>query len=512
MNHHKHIGEAIIKKNVHTFPVKIAQTMHEHVRAVTNEMPNIPTPLDVKGEVATHNTVEIRKQKKFWKLGIGDYNTDFLDINRDGELVVHEGNYVYNIAELVKKYGTSLEVFLPFVAKERLVDLISIFNFYIKIFKYRGKFFYHYPMKVNQNREFILPLVGEGANLEVASFNELSLVKKMWEQESFNPKIRVLCNGPKSPEYLGLIEELLQNNLRIVPIIEDLDEYGKLQNFRGELGVRVDLGVVVDSRWDKKINRYGLLPQEVLQLGRMRNLKILHYHAGSQIQHQTHLMDALKKAAHLYVKMQKLNPSLDTIDVGGGMPVPYERKKVVSPENLIRKMITFLAKFSESKKINPPNIICEWGRYVVAPSQMTVYRIISMKNIPKGNARKWYVIDGSFINDLLDTWSIHQKWHVVPVNKLHAKKYHRCWFAGLSCDSDDKYSAHGMYVLLPRLEDLEKGESLYITFLDTGAYQDAFACHHCMLSSPTKIALSDGEAKILRRRESPEEVGKLFGW
>ncbi|MFH1236455.1 MAG: hypothetical protein V1685_06000, partial [Parcubacteria group bacterium] len=234
MNHQKHISEAIIKKNAHTFPVKVVQTMHEHVRAVTNEMPNIPTPLDVKGEVATHNTFEIRKQKKFWKLGIGDYNTDFLDINRDGELVVHEGNYVYNIAELVKKYGTSLEVFLPFVAKERLVDLISIFNFYIKIFKYRGKFFYHYPMKVNQNREFILPLVGEGANLEVASFNELSLVKKMWEQESFNPKIRVLCNGPKSPEYLGLIEELLQNNLRIVPIIEDLDEYGQLQNFRGE--------------------------------------------------------------------------------------------------------------------------------------------------------------------------------------------------------------------------------------------------------------------------------------
>jgi len=65
------------------------------------------------------------------------------------------------------------------VAVERLDNLINLFNSYIKIYRYPGKFFYHYPMKVNQNKEFVLPLVTEGANLETGSANELKLVKKM---------------------------------------------------------------------------------------------------------------------------------------------------------------------------------------------------------------------------------------------------------------------------------------------------------------------------------------------
>ena len=48
----------------------------------------------------------------------------------------------------------------------------------MKIYGYKGKFFYHYPMKVNQNKEFIMPLLSEGANLEVTSANELWISEK----------------------------------------------------------------------------------------------------------------------------------------------------------------------------------------------------------------------------------------------------------------------------------------------------------------------------------------------
>jgi arginine decarboxylase-like protein len=61
---------------------------------------------------------------------------------------------------------------------------------------------------------------------------------------------------------------------------------------------------------------------------------------------------------------------------------------------------------------------------------------------------------------------------------------------------------------LPRLND----EPLFIAFLDTGAYQDALASHHCLLSSPLKLIAHNGELKVIRKRETPEEVGKQFGW
>ena len=85
----------------------------------------------------------------------------------------------------------------------------------------------------------------------------------------------------------------------------------------------------------------------------------------------------------------------------------------------------------------------------------------------------------------------------------------KVWLAGSTCDSDDKYTAGGGHVLLPKLEE---GEDLYVAVLDTGAYQDALASHHCLLSSPAKLVAQDGNIKVARKRETPDMIGKLFGW
>lgn len=454
----------------------------------------------------------LRKFKKFWKLGERELNTQYFDISADGDLLVKEGNYVYNLRELVRRYGSPLEVYFPFILEERLEDLIDLFNFSTKFFKYRGKFIYHYPIKVNQNREVVLPIVSEGANLETASANELWLVKRLWEQGKFTPTLRVLCNGPKTADYLVLINELRKNNLSIVPVVEEQNEFDRLKDFRGEIGVRLDLNVKVSSHWDKKIDRFGLLPDELLRRGKIRNLKILHYHIGSQIEHLEDVLTPVKKVMELYIRLRQNHPGLDTIDIGGGMPIPYDRKRRYSIDGLVRRLIRYLQKTADQARVPHPNIIAEWGRYIVAPSQITVYQVIAEKTIPKGNAKRWYFIDGSFMNDLLDTWAIRQEWHIVPVTHASANKLVRTWLAGLTCDSDDKYIAHGHYLLLPKLEHLPPDRPLYVAVLDTGAYQDAFTSHHCLLSSPAKITAQNGEVKIIRRRETPDDVGKLFGW
>ncbi|MFM2414311.1 MAG: Biosynthetic arginine decarboxylase, partial [Candidatus Parcubacteria bacterium] len=188
--------------------------------------------------------------RKMWKLGLEEVNTGVFDISDDGSLVVREGNYQYNIHDIVKKYGTSTEILFPTIIENRVRDMIETFNAYIKVLGYKGKFFYHYPMKVNQNKEFVLPCVAEGANLEVASANELFLVKRMIEQNKFTNKIRVLCNGPKTERYIELIEELKSKGLVVIPIIEDHNELERMRRFKGEVGIRVDLNIKVDSHWD----------------------------------------------------------------------------------------------------------------------------------------------------------------------------------------------------------------------------------------------------------------------
>lgn len=455
----------------------------------------------------------MRNYKKFWKLGRKEFNTEYFDINADSELVIREGNYQYNIYDLARKFGSSIEIFLPSILEERLRHLQAVFLAAMKRTGYKGKFTYHYPMKVNQSKEFVLPLVAEGAHLEVGSGNELWLVKKLWEGENFHSKIRVVCNGPKTAAYIQLIEQLRNNGLGIVPIVEDIDELELLKDYKGELGVRINLQSRVNAHWDKKIDRFGLTAEEILSLGKIKNLKILHYHISSQIEASKDILVVLREAFETYVKLREKNPSLDTIDIGGGFAVPYEKKKMYGVESIVPNLIKTLKLLSEKAGVPHPNIIAEWGRYIVAPAQITVFKIITAKPTYNGTtAKQWYVIDGSFMNDLLDTWAIHQKWHIIPVNNMRAEKKHRVWLVGLTCDSDDKYTASDGYLLLPRLENMSPGEDLYIAVLDTGAYQEAFFAHHCLLSSPAKIVLQNGIVTIARKRENPDEVGKLFGW
>ncbi len=448
--------------------------------------------------------------RKFWRLGIDEYNTGMFDISPDGELVVREGNYQYNIFDIVKKYGTSTEIMFPTVIENRVRDLIETFNAYIKVLGYKGKFFYHYAMKANQTKEFVLPAVAEGAHLDVASANELYLVKRMIEQDKFNAKIRVICNGPKTEKYMSLIEELKGKGLIVVPIIEDYNELERMQKFKGEVGIRVNLDIKVQAHWDKKFNRFGFTEEELAKMGKIRNLSTLHYHISKQIESVNGFTKPIKRALALFAKMKEKNPGLDTLDIGGGGGVPFEKKKhFYTGKSLISQIVKTAKKECDKLGLKHPNLIVEWGSYVSAPAQITIFKVLAEKEVGNKGKVKWYIIDGSFMNDLLDTWAIHQKWHVTPVNYMNTHKLQPVWFAGSSCDSDDKYTAGGEYTMLPKLADCQE---LYVAFYDTGAYQDALASHHCLLSSPAKLIAQNGEIKVARKREAPEEVGKMFGW
>lgn len=449
--------------------------------------------------------------KKFWKLGIEEFNTQNFDINKDGNLIIREGNYQYNIYDIVKKYSTSTEIVFPTIIENRVRDLIDTFNAYIKIIGYKGRFFYHYVMKVNQNKEFVLPAIAEGANIEVSSLNELFLVKRMIEEDKFNNKIRVTCNGPKTEKYISLIEELKNKGLIVIPIIENHAELERFKKFKGEVGIRVDMVIKIKAHFDKKFNHFGFAEEELLKMGKIRNLSILHYHLSCQIERIEDIIKPLKRAINIYKVLRDKNPGLDTIDIGGGVGIPFEKKKkLYTLRSLVHKIIKTAKNECDKLEIKHPNLISEWGTYIVAPAQITIYKILAEKPITNREGTKWYYIDGSFINDLADTWSVRrQKWHIIPVNHLNTKKLQKVWLAGSSCDSDDRYTAGGSNILLPHLEDIDE---LYVAFTDTGAYQNSFASNHCLLSGPAKLIATNGEVKLVRKRKTPEEIGRLFGW
>ena len=450
--------------------------------------------------------------RKFWKLGEEEWNTQYFDVSPSGDLVFKEGHYQYNIMDIVKKYGTPTEIFFPYILEHRIRDLIELFNAYIKVLNYKGRFYYHYVMKSNQNRDFVLSAIAEGAHIEVSSANELFLMKRMLEQDKFNRKIRVTCNGPKTDQYISLIEELRDKGVIIIPIIENREELDRLKKFKGEVGIRVNLDVKIDAHWDKKYNHFGFDEEELLKLGKIRNLSMLHYHISTQNEKMEGFLKPLKRAFSIYAKLKPHHPNLDTINFGGGMAVPYEKnKKITKVKSLVNQMIKLAKKESDKLGLRHQNLICEWGSYFTAPAQMSIFKILEEKPIFHKNDTKWYFIDGSFIANLTDTWSVvRHKWHIVPANNLNTRRVQKTWLAGSSCDSDDRYTASGNYVLLPKITE-DMGD-LYVAVLDTGSYQYPLSNNHCLLSKPALAVCENGAVRLSRKRQTPEELGRLFGW
>lgn len=462
--------------------------------------------------MATKNT--IASSKKLWKIGLKDFNTQYFDFSKDGDLQIKEGHNIYNVRYLADKFGTSLQIFMPFIIEERLEDLMDLTDSVIKKIGYQGKFFYHYPMKVNQNREVVMALVGEGAHLETSSYNDLWLIKRMLEQDKFNPDIRILCSGPKNDAYINLIDDMQHKGIKIFPLIEGPSELKMLQHSKYNVGIRLDMPVKADSHWNKKMDRFGFSAKEIYDMGPFKNLKILHYHIGSQIEKPMDILTPIKYALDVYFKLKKINPSLDTLDIGGGMPIPYNRAKGYTVDKLMDKIFELMKAEADKHGMPHPNLICEWGRYIVAPAQITIFKVIDTKiiNKKKNDAKKWYIIDGSFMNDLADTWAIGQNWAIAPVSNRGDDKLVDVWLAGSTCDSDDVYRGVNNYVTLPDHPNEDSNDPMYIVVFDTGAYQDALAMNHCLIAHPVRIIAENGHIVVARKRSTPEEIGRSLGW
>jgi len=158
-----------------------------------------------------------------------------------------------------------------------------------------------------------------------------------------------------------------------------IEEVERLSKYKGDIGVRVDLNVKADSHWDKKFDRFGLSEKEALDLSKLKNLKIMHYHLGSQIKTQKSILDGIKHAFSIYLELQKTHPTLDTLDIGGGFGVPYEKKKFYTAKGVSSKIVRVLKNLSDKAGVRHPNLVVEWGQYIVAPAEITVYKVLSKK-------------------------------------------------------------------------------------------------------------------------------------
>lgn len=225
----------------------------------------------------------------------------------------------------------------------------------------------------------------------------------------------------------------------------------------------------------------------------------LHCHIGSQIFD----VDPFTKAAEVMMNFagdlkDKLGLEIKKLNLGGGYGIMYTENDDPVPYDEYIKHVSEVVKATAAKRgLNIPFILMEPGRSIVAPAGITLYTIGGIKDIK--NVRKYVSVDGGMADN--PRYIMYQsEYSALIANKADTAATDKVTVAGKCCESGDLLLKDTM------LAPAEVGDTLAV--LATGAYNYSMASNYNRIPRPAMVAVSNGEAKIIVKRESYEDLVK----
>ena len=204
---------------------------------------------------------------------------------------------------------------------------------------------------------------------------------------------------------------------------------------------------------------------ELLFLARDLGLRpvAISFHVGSQQTDPTQWEKPLREAAELFRRLSREGVALDTVNIGGGFPVPYERS--VPPVACFAEAIgcALDAAFGASR----PQLMLEPGRSLVAEAGVIQAEVVLVSRKSRSDERRWVYLDVGKFSGLAETLNESIKY---PLRTSRGGASGPVILAGPTCDSADiLYEKTGYELPL----DLECGDRIEI--LNTGAYSSSYA-------------------------------------
>ena len=445
------------------------------------------------------------------------------EFNYDSESLHFHG---INLMNVVEQFGTPLKVsYLPKIsqniqrAKKWFAEAIDKNN-------YKNGYRYCYCTKSSHFSFVLEEALKNDISMETSSAFDIDIVKKLFEKGKVSRDIEVICNGFKTDDYLEKISNLINDGFEnVMPII---DNYRELDKLTESIDRTFDIGIRIASEEEPKFEFYtsrlgigykDIIPYYSQKIAEHPNarLKMLHFFINTGIKDTAYYWNELFKCLRVYARLKKIAPEVDSLNIGGGLPIKTSLNFDYDYEYMINEIVSQIKKFCEEEGVEEPNIYTEFGSFTVGESGANLYKIISQKR--QNDREKWDMIDSSFMTTLPDTWAISRHFIMLPLNRWE-DSYERVFLGGLTCDSDDYYNSeqHTNAIYLPVFSDTKP---LYIGFFNTGAYQETISgfggVHHCLIPQPKHILINrndDGELEyeVFSEEQRPEDVLKLLGY
>jgi len=443
---------------------------------------------------------------------------------KDNELYFND----IRMMDIIKQYGTPCKIsYLPKI-EEQIQRARRMFNVAMAKADYKGTYYYCYCTKSSHFSFVLDEVLKSDAHLETSSAYDIYIIKELYKQGKLDKQRYIVCNGFKPEKYKQLITELINDGFNVIPVLDHLDEidyYKKhLKVNKCQLGIRI--ATEEEPSFPFYTSRLGIRYSDIVNLykNKIQNdsrfeLKMLHFFINTGIKDTIYYWTELNKCLNVYLELKKICPTLNALNIGGGMPIRTSLSFEYDYDYIIEEIISQIKLFCDQHEIDTPDIFTEFGSFTVGESGAALYSVLDQKM--QNDREKWYMIDSSFITSLPDTWGISQKFILLAINYWD-RPYVSVNLGGLTCDSMDYYNseAHINQVFLPLVTKEDK-EPLYIGFFHTGAYQEELSGYggiqHCLIPAPKHILIDrdeDGEitTKLFAKEQSYKSMLNILGY
>ncbi len=430
-----------------------------------------------------------------------------------------------SLMDLIQQYGTPLRVtYLPRISSN-IQKVKNQFRAAMEKFNYQGDYIYCYCTKSSHFQFVLHEILKNEVHIETSSAFDIQIVQRLYEQGQLGQDRYIICNGFKRPLYLQKIADLILSGFsNCIPVLDNLKELDYYQSRIKEpyqIGIR--LASDEEPQFEFYTSRLGVRYHDVVDYYQNTikdsnaKLKLLHYFINTGMADNAYYWSELSRFMYKYCELKKTCPELDTVDIGGGFPIKTSLHFDYDYKYMIEQIIENIQWICHKNHVPVPHVMTEFGSYTVGESGAMIYSILDQKL--QNDKELWYMIDGSFITNLPDTWGLNKKFVLLAINKWH-EPFHRVNIGGLTCDSMDYYNSetHSSEVFLPRIDN---GQPLYIGFFHTGAYQESLGGYggiqHCLIPAPQHVIIDhndDGSinSRVFAVEQDSEEMMKILGY
>jgi diaminopimelate decarboxylase len=396
-----------------------------------------------------------------------------------------------DVVELAREFGTPAYVYAE-------QDLRARARAYLDAFSLRSDDFeVIYASKAAPVTAIHRVFIEEGLSVDVASGGELHIAL----EAGYDPA-RIHLHGNNKSE--AELRQAVDAGVGHV-ICDSFDEIARLDAICAAAGreqavlIRVTPGIKAEThsyvqtgQLDSKFG-FGLEDglaagaiEEVRRSARLR-LEGLHAHIGSQIFELEPYVRAIEALAEL------ADPEwCRMLNVGGGLGIAYTADDhPPSVDAYVEVKVEGVKRVFDPV----PRILVEPGRSLVGNAGITIYGVGTVKEIP--GVRTYVAVDGG-MSDNLRPMLYGSRYEALIADRAAEEPDTTATIAGMHCESGDVL-VRDVGLAGPRAGDV-------LVTPATGAYGHAMANNYNGVPRPPVIFCSDGDARVVVRRETNDDL------